>query len=560
MQFELISKMAFQAIGGLGIFLLGMKYLSDGIQSFAGNQLRRLISAVTDNRFIALTVGVAFTCLVQSSSITTVMIVGLVNSGVMTLLQAIGVIMGANIGTTITGWILVLKIGKYGLPILGMASFFFLFSKNERVRFYAMAVMGVGMVFFGLELMKNGFKPIRSVPEFVEWFAMFNADTYFGIVKLALMGCLLTFVVQSSSATLAITMGLASTGVINFESAAALVLGENIGTTITAYLASLGATINAKRAAYAHIIFNVIGVIWIITVFPAYILLVKGFLGVKPELMEIVNGVETYPYIILGIATVHSGFNIANAILFIPFIGYMEKLLLKLAPGKVVEGELPLTRLESAILETPVIAIDHSYAEIMKMGNTVEKMMVDLKNAIGGNKVDHDAAERLFQDEKDLDIIQNEVSIFLTDLLALGLPLEVTEEGRRQIRMADEYESISDYIEKILKLYLRLKDDNLKLPDEEKKGIFDLHEDVFAYLKFVNKGCVEKNGEIIREAHDRSAAITRKVRRVRTRHIERLSDARKEPLITMIFADMINNYRRVKDHALNIAETVAGEK
>ncbi|GMT42622.1 MAG: hypothetical protein IEMM0002_1033 [bacterium] len=224
----MLSKIVLQVTGGLGMFLLGMKYMSDGIQSFAGNQLRRLISAVTDNRLVALLVGVLFTCMVQSSSITTVMIVGLVNSGVMTLLQSLGVMMGANIGTTITGWILVLKIGKYGLPILGMASFFYLFSKNEKVRFYAMTIMGIGMIFFGLELMKNGFKPLRSSPGFIEWFSMFNAGTYFGIIKLALTGCLATLIIQSSSATLAITMGLASSGVIGFESAAALVLGENI--------------------------------------------------------------------------------------------------------------------------------------------------------------------------------------------------------------------------------------------------------------------------------------------------------------------------------------------
>ena len=167
MDIKLITTMIFQVIGGLGIFLLGMRFMSDGVQAFAGGQLRHLIGAVTNNRFIAVTVGVLFTCMVQSSSITTVMVVGLVNSGVMTLLQAMGVIFGANIGTTITGWILVLKVGKYGLPILGTAAFFYLFAKKERLRFIGMTIMGIGMIFFGLELMKNGFKPIREIPEFI---------------------------------------------------------------------------------------------------------------------------------------------------------------------------------------------------------------------------------------------------------------------------------------------------------------------------------------------------------------------------------------------------------
>ena len=250
----LLAKMAFDVVAGLGVFLLGMKYMSEGLQTIAGRRLRTMIGAATSNRFMGMAVGTGVTCLVQSSSVTTVMVVGFVNAGFMTLTQAIGVIMGANIGTTITGWIIALKIGKYGLPIMGVAALVFAFAKKDRLKFLAMAVMGVGMVFFGLELMKNGFKPIRGMEEFESWFSVFQANSYFGVLKCAAVGCILTMVVQSSSATLGITIGLASTGVIPFHTAAALVLGENIGTTITAYLASIGTTTNAKRAAYAHVV------------------------------------------------------------------------------------------------------------------------------------------------------------------------------------------------------------------------------------------------------------------------------------------------------------------
>ena len=259
---KVIQKMVFSLLGGLGIFLLGMRYMSEGIQKIAGASLKRLIKMVTNNRFLACTVGVALTMLVQSSSVTTVMAVGFVNSGIMALNQAIGVILGANIGTTVTGWVIALKIGKWGLPILGVSAFVFLFSKRERVKYFAMALLGIGMIFTGLGLMKAGFKPMANIEEFEAAFAYFNAATYFGILKCAFVGCMLTVVVQSSSATLAITIALASTGAISFEAAAALVLGENIGTTITAFLASLGASTNAKRAAYLHIVFNLIGVCW----------------------------------------------------------------------------------------------------------------------------------------------------------------------------------------------------------------------------------------------------------------------------------------------------------
>ncbi len=560
MHSELIFTMLFKAVGGLGIFLLGMRHLSDGMQAIAGNRLRTLIGAVTNNRLIAVTVGFLFTAVIQSSSVTTVMVVGLVNSGVMTLLQAIGVIMGANIGTTITGWILVLKIGKYGLPLLGFASFFYLFSKNERTRFAAGAAMGIGMVFFGLALMKSGFKPLRTVPEFSDWFALFDATTYIGIIGAALMGCVLTFMVQSSSATIAITMGLSSAGVIGFDTAAALVLGENIGTTITAFLASLGTSRNAKRAAYGHIIFNMIGVLWVIAIFPFYLTLVKKFLGVDPGIMVMKDGGETFPYIIMGIATVHSGFNITNTLIFIPFIRHLEKLLHYLVPESEAVTPPQVTKLDSSLLETPSVAADSVHMEILKMSTVTEKMMGNLVEAVGGDTVQREYAERIFSKEKILDDMQNEISIFLTDLLAESLPHEITEESRRQLRMADEYESISDYITKILKLHLRLKEANLELPMQEKANIADLHKEVMAYMKLVNRGCAAKNHDIAGEARPLGDAITDKIRKIRTLHISQLSERRKDPMITMVFTDMINSYRRVKDHALNIAEAIAGEK
>ena len=208
-----LTQLIFELVGGLGIFLLGMKNMSDGMQAVAGSGLRRLISTVTGNRFLAIIVGTIVTCVVQSSSITTVMVVGFVNSGVMSLMQAAGVIMGANIGTTITGWILVLAIGKYGLPLLGASAFVFLFSRSDRWRYCAMAFMGVGMVFFGLELMKNACAIIKETPEFESWFHKFQADSYFGVLKCALAGCVLTTLVQSSSATLGITISLEFQGV-----------------------------------------------------------------------------------------------------------------------------------------------------------------------------------------------------------------------------------------------------------------------------------------------------------------------------------------------------------
>ncbi len=197
-----IITMFFNVIAGLGVFLLGMKYMSEGLQTIAGRRLRSMIGAATSNRFMGMGVGAGVTCLVQSSSVTTVMVVGFVTAGFMTLTQAIGVIMGANIGTTITGWILALKIGKYGLPIMGVAALVFRFANKDRLKFLAMAIMGMGMIFFGLELMKDGFKPIRGMEDFEAWFSTFQADTYLGVLKCAAVGCVLTMIVLTVLATI----------------------------------------------------------------------------------------------------------------------------------------------------------------------------------------------------------------------------------------------------------------------------------------------------------------------------------------------------------------------
>jgi len=214
MNAELAVQITFGVLGGLGLFLLGMKKMSEGMQAVAGEKLRKLISKVTDNRFIACGIGTAVTSLIQSSSATTVMIIGMVNAGLMTLKQAIGVILGADIGTTMTAWLIALKISEYGLPILGISVLFYLFTKNDRVRYTAMMVLGLGMVFFGLQLMKEGMQPLQNIPDFLALFSRFEPGNFTGIIKCVLVGSLVTAIIQSSSATVAITITLARSGAI----------------------------------------------------------------------------------------------------------------------------------------------------------------------------------------------------------------------------------------------------------------------------------------------------------------------------------------------------------
>ena len=553
--------MLFSIIGGLGIFLLGMKNMSEGMQAVAGARMRKLISAVTNNRFIASGVGISVTSLIQSSSVTTVMVVGMVNAGLMSLQQAIGVILGADIGTTITGWILVLQIAKYGLPIMGITAFFFLFSKNERIRYSALMILGLGMVFFGLQLMKEGFYPLREMPEFLEWFSKFTPDTYFDVLRCCLVGAFVTAIIQSSSATLGITIGLVGTGIINFETGAALVLGENIGTTITACLASIGASTNAKRAALAHVMIKVIGVAWITAIFPVYISLIKSIVGAELiTAAELFNGKMTFYHAMRAIALSHTGFNVANVLFFLPFTTVLAKLLPHIMPGKMRKEVPHLKFIDVRMLDTPAIGIQQSRNEILRMSQAVQKMLARLRTIIEKGNANQIGGAEIFHHEENLDVTQKEITEFLSNLLSGNVPHNVMNDGRMQLRMADEYESISDYITNILKLNLKMRKSDLRMSEDAKREILDLHDRVSAYINFINESVEENDTEILSKANTQGAAITHFVKKYRRKHLERVGTEHTSPLKSLIFTDILNSYRRIKDHALNIAEALTGEK
>lgn len=604
--------------------------MSEGMQAVAGGRLRKLIGTLTNNRLMACCVGLLVTMVIQSSSVTTVMVIGFVNAGLMTLLQAIGVIMGANIGTTITAWILVIKIGQYGLPLLGAAAFFYLFSKKEKVRFTAMFLMGLGMVFFGLELMKNGFSPLKDLPAFISWFHRFHPDSYLGIWKCVLVGAVFTGIIQSSAATIGITLGLADTGIISFPAAAALILGENIGTTVTALLASIGANSNARKAAYAHSLFNVFGVCWVSVIFPLYLEMISGIItdrklrtvqtlavsekddpivytyaqkvGIPPsaivrissesitnpnsqlpnkpfmlaaDFMEAVkkrnlpeqpvyikDRTVRYPFSQPAIALTHTLFNVFNTIVFLPLAGVLARIVSWLVREKPAAEKPRLTYLNVRMLDTPAIGIQRSLKEVIRMGRTVLHLMSELKPMLSNEEPDHQKADEIFQKESDMDVIQMEVVQFLGDILSGNIPREVIDGSLRQIRMADEFESISDYIAAILKLRLKMRDNHLAFTPEGLEDIRSLHDRVAEYLRMVQTVLEEGNptAEFFSEAQNKARAITRYMKEYRAKHLERVEKGLASPLKSLIYTDMLSAYRRIKDHAFNIAEVLVGEK
>lgn len=540
MYLEIVMKV----VGGLGLFLYGMDNMSSGMQKIAGKRLKKILTVLTTNRFLAVAVGMFVTMLVQSSSVSTVMAIGFVNASLLTLQQALGLILGANIGTTITGWILVLNIGKYGLPMAGAAAIFHMFSKNEKWKTRALTVMGLGLIFFGLELMSNGLKPIRSMPEFVRMFSLFNADSYFGAFKAAIVGALITAIVQSSSATLGITITLAAQGLINYPTAVALVLGENVGTTITAFLASLSANSNAKRAAYAHSIINIVGVCWAITIFPYYLQFLDFLVNPSENLT-------------LGIATAHTMFNVINVILFTPLIGQLAKFLCKIVKDDGVGIEKKVTKLDKLMLKTPTVVIEQSKQEVLNMHTEIEDMLKILTMFFDTNKerfLSEEKLEKLQVIEERMDLYQKEI----TDISYLVLTSEITDEmkddTRKNIEICDEYETISDYGVRIGKVLNRFSESEIKLTENERIRLKGLNKGIVELYDLINQGYKTKDKTKFIIANEKANDILKDFRKAREIHLQNVSKLGISVTQSIGYMDMLNYYRRLRDHMVNIVE------
>lgn len=540
----------FKVIGGLGLFLYGMNNMSGGMQKLAGEKLKKILAMLTGNRFAAIFMGIFVTGLVQSSSVSTVMTIGFVNASLLTLKQALGVILGANVGTTITGWILVLQIGKYGLPLAGIAAICSMFASSEKAKTRALTIMGLGFIFLGLEIMSNGLKPVRSMPEFIRMFHAFDATAmvngqkviiFSGVIKAALVGALMTAVVQSSSATLGITITLAVQGLLSYETAVALVLGENVGTTITALLASLKATANAKRAAYAHTLINILGVCWIIPIFPFYLIF----------LSKIVNSGTN---VTKAIATAHTMFNILNVLIFIPFIGLMAKFLEFIVKDDEVVVATKLTHLDTLMTEVPSVIIGQTKVEILEMGTeifSVFKKLDELYLNRENMDINH---EHIADIEERMDIFEKEITDVNFLILSKNLTENEVDETRENLIICDEYETISDYLLRISKTLKKLVSNDIFLDEMRKNTIVKLHNDIEEIFRDVNNAYRTNSRDLYFIALKKCNNIKGTYKKARTAHLENIS-TEPQTLLSTAYMDMLNNYRRIKEHLYSIIET-----
>ena len=548
--------------GGLGTFLLGMKHLSEGLQAVSGSGLRRFMSLATTHRLAGVGTGVITTVIVQSSSIITVMVVGFVSSGLMNLSQAINVIIGSNIGTTATAWLIAFApdVKMLGLCVVLVGAAFYFFQRNERLHNLGLAFMGLGCIFMGLYWMKEGMEPVRSMPVVVDAFRSLDATTTWGLVKCVLVSLAFTAVVQSSAATTAIAMTLAQQGLLSFEAAAATVFGMNIGTTMTAWLAAFKGSAEARQTALAHTLFNVAGTILLIPFFiPAILPLATSFF---PHYADAVttNGVTTYPHIAAPMAAVHTLFNLITTLFFLPFskrfAAFVERII-KIDPA--MKPHLSALNMTSHI--APVIACDQALLEVQFMRDSDLELLSCVRSVIAGES-DERTEEHILHREGVLDNVQREVTEFLGKIMVKRAPASVSARVRRLLRMSDELESVSDEAAAILKATRRIRKDGQMFSAHSRGILMDVHGMVAAFAADVSARLKSPRPRFdLAPVRSRAHEIGEAIRRGRRGQLDRVGpDDPASPIRVLAELDILNAYERIRSYYLNIAETLAGGK
>lgn len=555
-----ITNVFIQTLGGLGLFVLGMKMMTEGLQMSAGKRIKKILGAVSTNRVIGCATGAGVTAMVQSSSATTVMLIGFVSAGLMTLQQAVGVILGANVGTTVTAQLIAFKLTKAALPAIAIGVSLKFFSKKKKYRYIGEVLLGFGLLFFGMTVMKQGLSPIKSDPAFIEFFTKFDPSSIGGLLLCVLVGASLTIMVQSSSATVGLTMTLATQGLLTFPGAMALVLGENIGTTITAELAIIGSNnINAHRAARAHTMFNVIGVGLMLLIFPYFVAIIEfitGQLGAGP-VTSLVNGevVNVARYIANG----HTMFNVLNATVFLIFLPLLIKVAIKLSPKQEEPEDMyRLPNFGDRFMDTPIAALAKARSEIFRMS---EIAIITFKNTI--NCIEDGNYSRLGkwkQIENHLDATQKEITAYLTRIYQSEVNESEAKEISSLMRMTNNIERIGDSVENIAQLMEDYIENDLKFTPAAMTDIKKISGRVTEFLDLVSQGIQHHDENFMIEADSLENSIDHMREKMRQDHVSRLRSADCSLDPGLVFIDMLTNFEKIGDYCFNIAEAVTGLK
>jgi len=545
-------EMLFCFVGGLGMFLYGMHIMADGLQKSAGGKLKDLMAFLTKNRFVAVLVGAGITAIIQSSSATTVMVVGFVNAGMLNLTQAVGVIMGANIGTTITAWLVslsefgsVLKPEFYAPVLVGIGAFFILFSKSEKRKKTGEIFVGIGILFIGLSFMSDAIKPYRDSQIFTDAFATLGKNPLLAIVA----GLVVTAIIQSSSASVGILQTLALNGIVTWRSAVFITLGQNIGTCVTALLSGAGASKNAKRASVIHLLFNVIGTV-IFGVAMYFIFLFNAEWATST-----ISSVE--------ISIFHTIFNISCTVLLFPFAKGLVWLSEHMLRGGKDETE-DVTfiddvkrKLDKRVLGNPAFALETVKQEVDFMG---ELALNNLKRAVEAVKLkERTAIEDVLKTETDINQLDRMLTSFLVEVDNLSLTEHQHLLVKNMFYTISDIERIGDHSENIVELAQMMIDDKIEF---SKKGSADLDEITQETITAVTLALEARrtgSRKIAYQVETVENNVDKMEEEFREKHIARLSKGKCTPENGVIFLDIMNNLERVADHANNIAGYVCVE-
>jgi phosphate:Na+ symporter len=549
LQLLLNQKLIFGLMGGLGLFLFGMKIMSEGLQKIAGNRMRKILASLTNNRIVGALVGIAVTAMVQSSSATTVMVVGFVNAGLMSLVQSIGVILGANIGTTVTAQLIAFKITKYALPAIGIGAALKLFTQNRKWSYAGEILLGFGLLFFGLSVMKSAFDPLKASEEFRQLFMVVGNNHLLGV----LIGAVLT-------------LALASSGLLSFDASVALILGENIGTTITANLAAIGTNLAARRTAFVHFLFNSLGVCYMLVLFPFFLQFISAMtpgdadfvIQTQEQVARMGGEVGDKPFIARHIANTHTMFNIVNTIIFLPLVGLLAKLSTFAVRGREEDVEFHLKYLDNRVLSTPPIALAQARSETRRMAQIAQEMVDETFLFLQDNDMKRVSA---LQKKEDLtDILQKEITDFLVALSQKSLDREDSKEIASMMNMINDLERVGDHCENLWTLNQRKLDQRITFSDVAINGIAKISQLTSGFLTTIITALNQKDKEVFDEAQRLEDAIDDLEEKLRNNHIKRLNTGECTVNSGLIFIDMLHNFEKIGDHTFNLAKAVVGKK
>jgi len=535
---ELWKTVVLGLLGGMGLLLYGMFIMSEGLQKIAGHRLRNILGTLTHNRFTALIVGALVTMLFQSSTATTVILVGLTSASIMTLKQTLGVILGADIGTTVTAQLIALKITEISLPIVGVGATIIFFSKRDKYRRIGQVLLGFGLLFLGLKIMADTMHPLRDEPFFRQM--LMNSSDY-PLLAIA-AAALFTFLVHSSAASVGIIMIMAIQGLVSLQSAVYLLFGANIGTSFTAVLSSLGSSREAQRVAMAHLLFKIAGVL---VLFPF----------VTPYAKLLTNLTASPGY---QVANAHTLFNIGIAILFLPFINQFAKLLEKIVPERktATEEELKPKYLDEKLINTPSIALGLASKEI----NHAADQVLDMTRAIITifEKSDIDLLDKINKKEDYLDVLCKSLSNYLTQVMRHPLSKQEFLRSMGYMHITNDLEIIGDIIERDITYIASCKiAEGCKFSAAGWEEINDMHQRTCELLQMANIALATNDVQLADKAMKLYPELVRMERRLRAQHFNRLKEGKTLSLSTSaLHLDLINSFLRISEHVRNICNEI----